>query len=80
MRADSSYSSGMVMKNWRSRKTFQAEPNQYGTMSGRKVSSQFRFFHRMNWGTIRTVNGIIRVEITPRNMACLPGKSMRAKA
>src|SRR5216684_8833929 len=41
--AASSYSWGMVMKNWRIKKMVNAPPpaaNQYGTINGRNVSSQ----------------------------------------
>jgi hypothetical protein len=44
------------------------------------VSSQFRFFQRINCGTMITAKGIIKVLNIPKKSIFLPGNLKRAKA
>ena len=44
-RAASRYSSGIVKKNWRSRKIENASPNQFGRMTGQSVPTRCSFAH-----------------------------------
>src|SRR5215207_2585299 len=48
IKAASSYSLGMLIKNWRSKKMFHAEANQWGIIKGHNVSSQLRCRQMMN--------------------------------
>ena len=79
MRAASSISTGIVLKNWRSRKM----PNgvtRLGAISAGSVSTRPRPRTISSVGTITTWNGTISVARITRNRAPLPKKRMRARA
>src|SRR5919202_5676110 len=75
----SSSSLGMLMKNWRSRKIKKGQPNQAGTMSGRKLLTHPSSLKRMKRGTMVTSYGIIIVASTNRKRRSRPRARSRAK-
>src|SRR2546425_3093929 len=78
--AASSKSRGIVRKNWRSRKRKTGPPpNQGGTISGARVSSQPSHLNSRKLGTIVTSQGTISVERTSMKKKLLKGKRKRAK-
>src|SRR5688572_7504483 len=80
IRAASSNSRGMVIKNWRSRKMLKAlDPSQEGTMSGKKVSSQPRVLKIRKVGIRVTALGSISVERTRMKRKSRPLYRSRAK-
>ena len=85
MRAASESSSGIVMKNCRSRKMLNADPNHAGTQSGLNVPSNWIGVcsssqrKSANSETIVTGNGIIIVESISANSTPRPRKRTLAK-
>ena len=67
------------MKNWRSRKMNSGQPNQAGTMSGRKVSVHLSMLKSTYCGMSVTMPGNIIVPSTSMNRTFLPRARSRAK-
>jgi len=71
-RAASTSSSGIVMKNCRSRKIENASPKKAGTISGFSDGIHWNRENTMYRGTTVTWNGSISVERTSTKDACRP--------
>src|SRR3954447_24924548 len=78
IRAASSRSRGMVIKNWRSRKMKNGKPNQAGMISGQSVLTSLSWLNKINVGTIVTSRGIMSVPRTMINSRLLARARRRA--
>ena len=79
-RAASESSSGIDMKNCRSRKIEKASPKKLGTISGVRCPIHPSRTNTMYRGTIVTWNGSISVASTATNATCRPRHCIRASA